>query len=85
MCFFSQQKEFVGLSFPTISSVGPNAAIIHYRCVTCLARLPFPTKINMFVHVFNHAVSFPYRPLPETNRTLTINEVYLIDSGAQYM
>ncbi|MBN3297236.1 XPP1 aminopeptidase, partial [Amia calva] len=27
----SQQKDFVGLSFPTISSVGPNAAIIHYN------------------------------------------------------
>lgn len=26
----SQQEHFVGLSFPTISSVGPNAAIIHY-------------------------------------------------------
>ncbi|XP_031144945.1 xaa-Pro aminopeptidase 1 isoform X1 [Sander lucioperca] len=51
----SQQKEFVGLSFPTISSVGPNGAIIHYR------------------------------PLPETNRTLSMNEVYLIDSGAQYV
>uniref|UniRef100_A0AAR2LWH2 X-prolyl aminopeptidase (aminopeptidase P) 1, soluble n=1 Tax=Pygocentrus nattereri TaxID=42514 RepID=A0AAR2LWH2_PYGNA len=51
----SQQKDFVGLSFPTISSVGPNGAIIHYR------------------------------PLPETNRTLSLNEVYLIDSGAQYM
>uniref|UniRef100_A0AAR2J0U6 X-prolyl aminopeptidase (aminopeptidase P) 1, soluble n=1 Tax=Pygocentrus nattereri TaxID=42514 RepID=A0AAR2J0U6_PYGNA len=50
-----QQKDFVGLSFPTISSVGPNGAIIHYR------------------------------PLPETNRTLSLNEVYLIDSGAQYM
>ncbi|KAM8773722.1 xaa-Pro aminopeptidase 1 isoform 1-T1 [Acanthopagrus schlegelii] len=51
----SQQKDFVGLSFPTISSVGPNGAIIHYR------------------------------PLPETNRTLSLNEVYLIDSGAQYI
>ncbi|CAI5679671.1 unnamed protein product [Oreochromis niloticus] len=51
----SQQKDFVGLSFPTISSVGPHGAIIHYR------------------------------PLPETNRTLTVNEVYLIDSGAQYV
>ncbi|XP_047221882.1 xaa-Pro aminopeptidase 1 isoform X1 [Girardinichthys multiradiatus] len=51
----SQQKDFVGLSFPTISSVGPNGAIIHYT------------------------------PLPETNRTLTVNEVYLIDSGAQYI
>uniref|UniRef100_A0A672TAV9 X-prolyl aminopeptidase (aminopeptidase P) 1, soluble n=1 Tax=Sinocyclocheilus grahami TaxID=75366 RepID=A0A672TAV9_SINGR len=45
----SQQKDFVGLSFPTISSVGPNGAVIHYR------------------------------PLPETNRTLSLNEVYLID------
>uniref|UniRef100_A0A8C2WGA5 Xaa-Pro aminopeptidase 1 n=1 Tax=Cyclopterus lumpus TaxID=8103 RepID=A0A8C2WGA5_CYCLU len=26
----AQQKDFVGLSFPTISSVGPNGAIIHY-------------------------------------------------------
>ncbi|XP_035516644.1 xaa-Pro aminopeptidase 1 isoform X1 [Morone saxatilis] len=51
----SQQRDFVGLSFPTISSVGPNGAIIHYR------------------------------PLPETNRTLSMNEVYLIDSGAQYV
>uniref|UniRef100_A0A4W4F960 Xaa-Pro aminopeptidase 1 n=1 Tax=Electrophorus electricus TaxID=8005 RepID=A0A4W4F960_ELEEL len=50
----SQQKDFVGLSFPTISSVGPNGAIIHYR------------------------------PLPETNRTLSLTELYLIDSGAQY-
>ncbi|CAL8270474.1 xaa-Pro aminopeptidase 1 isoform X1 [Gadus morhua] len=52
--FRSQQKDFVGLSFPSISSVGPNGAIIHYR------------------------------PLPETNRTLSLNEVYLLDSGAQY-
>uniref|UniRef100_A0A674CDV0 Xaa-Pro aminopeptidase 1 n=1 Tax=Salmo trutta TaxID=8032 RepID=A0A674CDV0_SALTR len=27
----SQQKDFVGLSFPSISSVGPNGAIIHYN------------------------------------------------------
>uniref|UniRef100_A0A7N6AKU4 Xaa-Pro aminopeptidase 1 n=1 Tax=Anabas testudineus TaxID=64144 RepID=A0A7N6AKU4_ANATE len=52
---YRNTKDFVGLSFPTISSVGPNGAIIHYR------------------------------PLPETNRTLTLNEVYLIDSGAQYV
>uniref|UniRef100_A0A674PLV7 Xaa-Pro aminopeptidase 1 n=1 Tax=Takifugu rubripes TaxID=31033 RepID=A0A674PLV7_TAKRU len=26
----SQQKDFVGLSFPTISGVGPNGAVIHY-------------------------------------------------------
>ncbi|ROW14440.1 hypothetical protein VPNG_03846 [Cytospora leucostoma] len=27
----SKQKDFVGLSFPTISSTGPNAAVIHYQ------------------------------------------------------
>lgn len=31
LCLSSQQKDFVGLSFPSISSVGPNGAIIHYR------------------------------------------------------
>uniref|UniRef100_A0A6I8P7Q9 Xaa-Pro aminopeptidase 1 n=1 Tax=Ornithorhynchus anatinus TaxID=9258 RepID=A0A6I8P7Q9_ORNAN len=52
--FRRQQDDFVDLSFPTISSTGPNGAIIHYT------------------------------PVPETNRTLSVNEVYLIDSGAQY-
>uniref|UniRef100_A0A8B9VM61 Xaa-Pro aminopeptidase 1 n=1 Tax=Anas zonorhyncha TaxID=75864 RepID=A0A8B9VM61_9AVES len=52
--FRSQQKDFVELSFATISSTGPNGAIIHYK------------------------------PVPETNRTLSVNEIYLLDSGAQY-
>uniref|UniRef100_H3AJ55 Xaa-Pro aminopeptidase 1 n=1 Tax=Latimeria chalumnae TaxID=7897 RepID=H3AJ55_LATCH len=52
--FRSQQEDFVELSFSTISSTGPNGAIIHYRVT------------------------------PETNRTLSLNEIYLIDSGAQY-
>uniref|UniRef100_A0A5F9D0L7 Xaa-Pro aminopeptidase 1 n=1 Tax=Oryctolagus cuniculus TaxID=9986 RepID=A0A5F9D0L7_RABIT len=52
--FRRQQADFVDLSFPTISSAGPNGAIIHYA------------------------------PVPETNRTLSLDEVYLIDSGAQY-
>ncbi|XP_038677780.1 xaa-Pro aminopeptidase 1 isoform X1 [Scyliorhinus canicula] len=52
--FRSQQEKFVDLSFCTISSTGPNAAIIHYR------------------------------PTPHTNRTLSTNEIYLLDSGAQY-
>ncbi|XP_038940400.1 xaa-Pro aminopeptidase 1 isoform X2 [Rattus norvegicus] len=52
--FRRQQADFVDLSFPTISSTGPNGAIIHYA------------------------------PIPETNRTLSLDEVYLIDSGAQY-
>ncbi|KAI5928787.1 putative Xaa-pro aminopeptidase P [Camillea tinctor] len=29
--FRAQKKDFVGLSFPTISSTGPNAAVIHYK------------------------------------------------------
>eukprot|EP01064_Diplonema_japonicum_P013470 TRINITY_DN2101_c0_g4_i1.p1 TRINITY_DN2101_c0_g4~~TRINITY_DN2101_c0_g4_i1.p1 ORF type:complete len:621 (+),score=159.18 TRINITY_DN2101_c0_g4_i1:42-1865(+) len=52
--FRSQQDHFVSLSFPSISSSGPNAAIIHYR------------------------------PETESCRTLTKDEMYLIDSGGQY-
>ena len=44
----------MGLSFSSISSSGPNGAVIHYH------------------------------PHPDTNRTLTPNEMYLIDSGGQY-
>ena len=52
--FRSEQKHFMGLSFPSISSVGSNGAIIHYR------------------------------PVPETAKTITRTELYLLDSGAQY-
>ena len=52
--FRSEQKHFMGLSFPSISSVGSNGAIIHYR------------------------------PVPETAKTITRSELYLLDSGAQY-
>lgn len=48
------QDDYVGPSFETISSSGPNAAIIHYR------------------------------PTEKTNRTITTDEIYLCDSGAQY-
>ncbi|XP_065838781.1 xaa-Pro aminopeptidase 1-like [Oscarella lobularis] len=51
----SKQDDFVSLSFPTISSVGPNGAIIHY----------FPTEA--------------------TKRSLTTEEIYLVDSGGQYL
>jgi len=50
-----QQPDYVSLSFPTISSSGPNGAIIHYM------------------------------PTPETDRKLSADELYLCDSGAQYM
>lgn len=52
--FRSQQKDFVSLSFDTISSSGPNGAIIHYK------------------------------PKPDTDTQVTTDQVYLIDSGAQY-
>jgi len=52
--FRSELDNFVGLSFPSISSVGPNGAIIHYR------------------------------PTPETDRVINREELYLIDSGAQF-
>jgi len=50
----AEMENFVGLSFDTISSIGPNGAIIHYK------------------------------PSAETCRTVTDEEVYLVDSGGQY-
>jgi len=50
----SSQVDFVSLSFDSISSVGSNAAIIHYR------------------------------PETTTDREITKNSIYLLDSGAQY-
>lgn len=53
--FFSLQEDFMGPSFETISSSGPNGGIIHYS------------------------------PTPESDRSLSINEMYLCDSGGQYL
>ncbi|KAK7498449.1 hypothetical protein BaRGS_00010403 [Batillaria attramentaria] len=50
----SKQKDFVSLSFDTISSIGPNGAVIHYK------------------------------PSAETDSLVTTDQVYLIDSGAQF-
>lgn len=51
----SKKELFVGNSFPTISSVGSNAAIIHYR------------------------------PEPGKCKQLTKDQVYLCDTGGQYL
>ncbi|KAJ3057386.1 hypothetical protein HK097_007565 [Rhizophlyctis rosea] len=51
----SQQPKFVGLSFDTISSTGPNGAIIHYK------------------------------PEKETCALIDVNQIYLCDSGGQYL
>ena len=50
-----QMLGFMGLSFDTISSTGPNAAVIHYKA---------PEQGSSFID---------------------INQVYLCDSGAQYL
>lgn len=47
--------NYVSLSFPTISSSGPNGAIIHYQ------------------------------PNVKTARALSTSELYLCDSGGQYL
>jgi len=47
-------SHFVQISFDTISSSGPNSAVIHYH------------------------------PTPETDRPITSEEMYLVDSGGQY-
>ncbi|EHB17452.1 Xaa-Pro aminopeptidase 1 [Heterocephalus glaber] len=52
--YHRQQADFVDLSFPSISSMGHNTAVIHYV------------------------------PVPEMNRSLSLDEVYLIYSGVQY-
>ena len=52
--FRQEMQHFVGPSFDTISSVGPNAAIIHYK------------------------------PSSETDTPLSVDKIYLVDSGGQY-
>jgi hypothetical protein len=48
-------EHFKGLSFPTISSTGPNAAIIHYQ------------------------------PSPTDSAIVERDQIYLCDSGAQFL
>ncbi|CAG7832130.1 unnamed protein product [Allacma fusca] len=53
--FRSKARNFVSLSFKTISGSGPNGAIIHY----------WPTE--------------------DSDRNLSLEEMYLVDSGAHYL
>ncbi|XP_015369362.1 PREDICTED: xaa-Pro aminopeptidase 1 [Diuraphis noxia] len=55
LSFRNLQEDFVGPSFETISSSGPNCGIIHYA------------------------------PTPETDRKLSVDEMYLCDSGGQFL
>lgn len=52
--FRRMQADCMGLSFDTISAVGSNAAVIHYK------------------------------PERETAKLISVNEIYLCDSGGQY-
>lgn len=53
--FRSVMKDYKGLSFETISSSGPNAAVIHYA------------------------------PATDSKFMVDVNQIYLCDSGAQYL
>lgn len=55
LSFRQEQQHFMGESFNTISSSGPNAAIIHYK------------------------------PSEKTSSTLSLDNIYLLDSGGQYL
>lgn len=45
--FRNEQENFVGLSFPTISSSGPNGSIIHYRPEVSTARPLSPDELYL--------------------------------------
>ena len=47
----AEMENFVGLSFDTISSIGPNGAIIHYK----------PTTGNLYYYFFKSVSLFVYR------------------------
>lgn len=55
LIFPRELEHFKGLSFDTISSTGPNAAIIHYK------------------------------PSPTDSAIIKTDEVYLCDSGGQFL
>jgi len=55
LIFSRELEHFKGLSFPTISSTGPNAAIIHYK------------------------------PSPTDSDIVRRDQIYLCDSGAQFL
>ncbi|CAC5392510.1 pepP [Mytilus coruscus] len=90
----SQEKNR-GLSFSSISAVGSNGAIIHYRPSADTDRNLSLNEINA---EHNRGLSFPsisgsgpngavihYFPTPATDRKLSVNEMYLLDSGGQYL
>jgi Xaa-Pro aminopeptidase len=56
-------------SFETIAGIGPNGAIVHYRCLRSIG--PF--------------ISSLHRAKSETSRLLTRDEILLLDSGGQYL
>ena len=83
LILFSQLEDFVSLSFTTISSSGPNGAIIHYRyfqlSVEQIEEFLLNTQVINLVYYLNI-----YRPSESTDRGLSCDEIYLCDSGAQF-
>ena len=70
-----EMDNFVGLSFDTISSVGPNGAIIHYK----------PSQESNRWNIFQTVVCRNFNTYFFIFfRLLTTEELYLVDSGGQY-
>ena len=68
--FRAEQQHFVGLSFPSIRFF-----IIRLESETILLLLSSVGPNGAIIH---------YRPTEETARRITRDELYLVDSGAQY-
>ena len=66
--FRAEQQHFVGLSFPSIR---------YFHSLNC-SQFPFLSSVGP-----NGAI-IHYRPTEETARRITKDELYLVDSGAQY-
>lgn len=90
--FRSKQALFRGLSFPTISSSGPNGAIIHYspQREVCVFFFFISSEGEWFVSSSRSSYSSCLDFLPPLRRDKTaapVNDqmLYLVDSGGQYL
>nr|CAD7463511.1 unnamed protein product [Timema tahoe] len=81
--FRKDLDDFVGLSFPTITSSGPNGAIIHYHCTPKTDR-PITTKelylcdsgaqFNMLQSIYTKATKLPLFPIASLVKDVIEND-----------
>ena len=71
--FYRKNKNFVGLSFDTISSTGPNAAVIHYKPEPNRCSVIDPNTIYLCKYFPNTSplsiIPLPPQDIPRTNET----------------